>query len=533
MDMFDSKNGGPAGVAPLEEAPVTEQALAPEGEGAKATTCSPCTPAAAQGVGASNATDGACSGAGGVIRLCQTGRVLEGDVDTPISLFLGMVGAGQGILLESAEVDGRWGRYSVIGFNFLLRLGCAGGKLEVAVRDPRLNPLKELEGQDFVPGMREVMHRLEVVPDPDYTAMPPITRALYGYLGYGIAGLLEPKLAPVLPAADAEACLALPGTVVIFDHLYNRLTMLSLTDVPQIRMDRTVLDRAPQTPEVGVVRSVPDRAAYVGNVARVKEMIRQGEAIQVVLSTRFQAPFGGDPFTIYRRLRRINPSPYMFFMRLPGVALLGSSPEVMVRCEKSKLRVSPIAGTRPRGVDDVEDARLADELLADPKERAEHVMLVDLGRNDLGRVAKPGTVEVTRFMEVERFSHVMHLTSRVTADLKEGLDALDVLAATFPAGTVSGAPKVRAMEIIAGAEGQPRGPYAGAIGWFGLDRDSVNMDTGITIRSLWVRDGQAHWQAGAGIVFDSSPEAEWQECNNKAAAMRAAVLGTEFTPPQR
>ncbi len=469
----------------------------------------------------------------GHIVLRQSCSLLEGDVDTPISLFLGMVGSGQGILLESAEVDGRWGRYSIIGFNFLLRLGCAAGRLEVAVRDPRLAALKELEGMPFIEGVRAVMRRLTIEPDPDFANQPPITRALYGYMGYGVAGLLEPKLAPVLRAEAAEACLALPGTVVVFDHLYNRLTMLSLTDRNGLRIDRSVLDRAPQTPEVGPTRAVPDEAAYKRAVERTREMIRQGEAIQVVLSTRFQASFNGDPFTLYRRLRRINPSPYMFFMRLPGVSLLGSSPEVMVRCSKGRLQVSPIAGTRPRGVDDVEDARLAAELLDDPKERAEHVMLVDLGRNDLGRIAAPGTVQVERFMEVEKFSHVMHLTSRVTADLAEGHDALDVLAATFPAGTVSGAPKVRAMEIIAEAEGQPRGPYAGCIGWFGLDRDSVSLDTGITIRSMWVREGQVHWQAGAGIVFDSKPAAEWKECCNKAAAMRAALDGGCHVPAHR
>jgi len=470
---------------------------------------------------------------GGEIVLRQTGRWLEADVDTPISVFLGMVGSGQGILLESAEVDGRWGRFSVIAFNFLLRLGCRDGKLEVAVRDPRLAPLRRFDGMGFIEGTRAVMGALRIEPDGAFADQPPITRALYGYFGYGVSGLFEPKLAKVLPPSSAEACLALPGTVVLFDHLYNRLCQLSLTDLPGARVDRSQVDRTPEPPEVGPVINVPEEAVYTRAVARVKDMIRQGEAIQVVLSTRFQASFSGDPFTLYRRLRRINPSPYMFFMRLPGVSLLGSSPEVMVRCRADKLQVSPIAGTRPRGADDTHDAALAQELLEDPKERAEHVMLVDLGRNDLGRIAAPGTVQVERFMDVEKFSHVMHLTSRVTAQIEPGRDALDVLAATFPAGTVSGAPKVRAMEIISEAEGLARGPYAGAIGWLGLDRDSVNLDTGITIRSMWVRDGQVHWQAGAGIVFDSVPEMEWKECNNKAAAIRAAVTGGEYVPVNR
>lgn len=256
----------------------------------------------------------------------------------------------------------------------------------------------------------------------------------------------------------------------------------------------------------------------------------------MVLSTRFSAPLTDAPFRIYRRLRQVNPSPFMFYMHLPdgkgAMTLLGSSPEMLVRCDRGHLEVRPIAGTRPRGVDEAGDQALAKELLADPKERAEHVMLVDLGRNDLGRIATPGSVNVHRFMQVERFSHVMHLTSYVDAQLREGLDALDVLAATFPAGTVSGAPKIRAMEIIAELEAEqgkarPRGPYAGCIGWFVLGRGPVSLDTGITIRSMWIRDGQVHWQAGAGIVFDSDPEKEWQECHNKARVLREVVRGRE------
>ena len=270
-------------------------------------------------------------------------------------------------------------------------------------------------------------------------------------------------------------------------------------------------------------------------VNKIKQMLRQGEAIQVVPSCRFSTPFAGDAFTLYRRMRRCNASPYMFFMDLPGITLFGSSPEVMVRCDEGKLQLSPIAGTRKRGADDLEDARLAAELQEDPTERAEHVMLVDLGRNDLGRIARPGTVNVERLMEVERFSHVMHLTSRITARLQPDLDALDVLAATFPAGTVSGAPKVRAMEIIAETEQLPRGPYAGCIGWLGLDDDNVSLDTGITIRSMWVKDGKLHWQAGGGIVFDSDPVAEWNEVYNKSAIMRTVLntTGEDHVPAHR
>jgi anthranilate synthase component 1 len=460
------------------------------------------------------------------VNLRQSARWIAADVQTPISLFLGLVGNGQGILLESAEVDGRWGRYSVIGFNFLLRLGCRDGKLTVASRDARLDCLKELEGMDFTDGVRAVQAAVDITPASGFEDLPPITRGLYGYFGYGVAGMFEPHLQRVLPVQSAEACLVLPGTVVLVDHLYNRLCLLNLAEGFVIRMDRDAVDRKPENPDVGPVVMVPDKATFIRNVERVKELIRQGEAIQVVLSTRFQASFKGDPFVLYRRLRQINPSPYMFFMRLPGVSVLGSSPEVLVRCRGGEVQVCPIAGTRPRGSDEAEDMRLAEELRSDPKEQAEHVMLVDLGRNDLGRIAEAGTVSVEKYMQVERFSHVMHLTSYVRARLAAGRDALDVLAATFPAGTVSGAPKVRAMEIIADMEGLARGPYAGAIGWLGLDSGSVDMDTGILIRSMWERDGMVSWQAGAGIVYDSVPEKEWEECCNKARVVRSAITGT-------
>ena len=264
-------------------------------------------------------------------------------------------------------------------------------------------------------------------------------------------------------------------------------------------------------------------AGYKAMVEKIKAMLHQGEAIQVVPSVNFSVACEGDPFVLYRRMRRYNASPYMFFMRLGDFCFWGASPEVMVRCEKGRLQLSPIAGTRRRGRDDLEDARLAEELRSDPKEQAEHVMLVDLGRNDLGRVAQPGSVNLERCMDVERFSHVMHLTSRVTARLAPGRDALDVLAATFPAGTVSGAPKVRAMEIIRSLEGRARGPYAGCIGWLGLDKDSVDLDMGITIRSMWSREGRLFWQAGGGIVHDSDAALEWKEVCNKSAIMRLVL----------
>ncbi|QJT09871.1 anthranilate synthase component I family protein [Oceanidesulfovibrio marinus] len=453
------------------------------------------------------------------ITLKQTGKWLPADVETPISLFLGYVGSKQGILLESAEVDGRLGRYSIIAWNYRLRLSAKNGKLEVAVRDHRLEALKELSGMDYLDGVREVMNRLDIQPEGDFADLPPICRGLVGYFGYGVAGMFEPKLEPMLPPEQAETTLVLPGNVILFDHLFGKLCLLSLVEGVKAEMDTSLVYRSADPPQIGPVQNMPEEIAYKRGVMRAKELITQGEAIQIVLSTRFQASFTGEPFSIYRQLRRVNPSPYLFFMRLPGVTLMGSSPEMLVRCEDGDLTTCPIAGTRPRGKDHAEDDALAEELLADPKERAEHVMLVDLGRNDLGRIAKPGSVRVDKYMQIERFSHVMHITSYVKALLSEGKDALDVLASAFPAGTLSGAPKVRAMEIIAELEGLSRGPYAGVIGWLGLDKGRVDLDTGILIRSLWVRDGMVHWQAGAGIVFDSDPDKEWQECQNKARVL--------------
>lgn len=457
--------------------------------------------------------------------LVQHAEILDSDLETPVGMFIRLVGDRQGILFESAETDGRWGRYSIAAKDFLLAASCVDGLLRVTTVDGGLVSLQEHNGLPFVEGLRRLMRDLRIEEDPETAPQPPITRALYGYLGYGLAGLFEPKLASCLPPEDAEASLVLPGTLIIFDHAYNKITRLSLNiggrkpaPLPAV----TQPGRVTPTP-----RGLIDEKRYTDAVRRVKEMLHNGEAIQVVLSAPFSAPLSESPFSLYRRLRRLNPSPYMFYMRLPGGVLLGSSPEVMVTCERNKLRLCPIAGTRPRDNDPARDALFGDELLQDPKEQAEHVMLVDLGRNDLGRVAEEGSVTLDRFMDVERFSHVMHLTSRISATLKHGLDGLDVIGATFPAGTVSGAPKVRAMEIVAELEDAKRGPYAGAIGWLGLDKDSVNLDFGITIRSLWVRDGQVRWQAGAGIVHDSVPEKEWAECCAKAAVMRKVVLGDD------
>ncbi|MDR3135025.1 MAG: anthranilate synthase component I family protein [Deltaproteobacteria bacterium] len=474
-----------------------------------------------------------------MIELRQKATFLESDVATPISLFLERVGQqGSGLLLESAEVGGRWGRHSLVCAGALLRLGCDGGRLALEYADSRFEPLGALSGKPFLEGLKEAMGLLRVLPDPALAGLPPITRALYGYLGYGLASLMEPSLGQLVRPEAAEASLVLPAKILLFDHAYNSLVELCLGGQP--------LGQSPSAPAPGPlaglaqgqkaaspggaplrVKVSPGQEGFCQKVREGKRLIAEGELIQLVLSVGYECDFGGDPFDVYRRLRRLNPSPYMFYLQEPGNALVVSSPEVMVSCSGNRLRLCPIAGTKPRGQDDYEDDLFEAALVDDPKEQSEHVMLVDLGRNDLGRVAAPGSVEVERFMEVERFSHVMHLTSQLGADLAPGRSPVDVVAATFPAGTLSGAPKIRAMELIAAMEGVDRGPYGGAIGWLGLDTDSVNLDLGIAIRGLWVRDGKARFRAGAGIVYDSDPLGEWAECQAKAAAVLAALGGKE------
>ena len=458
------------------------------------------------------------------IRLKHYGKWLPADVQTPISLYLGLVGDQPGILLESAEVDGRLGRYSLIAWDFRLLATQKGGLLELDIRDKRLVGLADLNGLPFMEGLRRLLPRIEIEQPTQREPLPALTRALYGYLGYSVGGMLEPKLLAALPPHKAETRLVLPGQVVLYDHLRARCCYLSLDEKGSDGRG------GPKPAKLGTLGSfelkteepsaTPGREEYMEQVREAKRLITEGEGIQLVFSVRFATPFAGEPFGVYRRLKQANPSPFMFFMRFDEETLLGSSPEMMVNCQAGRLEVRPIAGTRPRGETEAQDMAFERELLADPKERAEHVMLVDLGRNDLGRIATSGSVEVAKFMQVERFSHVMHLTSYVEADLKPGLDAIDVLQATFPAGTVSGAPKIWAMETIARVEQIERGPYAGAMGWLGLGKGPVNVGTGITIRSMWFRDGKCNWQAGAGLVYDSDPSMEWLECNNKARVIR-------------
>ena len=463
-----------------------------------------------------------------VITVYQRVRWLPADMDTPISLFLGMA-KGSGILLESAEVDGRWGRYSVLACDMALILACREGRLECMVEDERFASIAELSGMPFVEGLREAMRRIEVIPAPEAATLPPITRSLCGWLGHGMAGLFDHGLANALPPHQAEGMLCLPGTLMLFDHLYNRLVQVSLGEHRPVEGRHSALDEVQDScpAEGSEVQSSLEEEEYREIVRQIKEKLVEGEAIQAVPSVLFSEPFEGDALTLYRRMRSASPSPYMFFMRLPGITLFGSSPEVMVQCSGGKLFIAPIAGSRRRGRSVAEDAALAEALLADPQESAKHMMLVDLGRSDLGRIAAPASVEVESLMAVERFSQVMHLTSRITARLREGLDAVDVLASAFPAGAVSGVPRRRAVEMVAEFGQAPRGPYAGCIGWIGLDKGSVHLDTGIAVRTLWVRDGRLFWQAGAAVSHDTDEALAWKNIAQKSAMIRQSCSESE------
>ncbi len=468
---------------------------------------------------------------GNIIPVC---REMEADLLTPVAAFLRIArGARQPFLLESVEGGEAIARYSFLG------------------RDPtalvRSTVDGELAGGDPLRALRLAMSGNRPVRLGD---LPRFTGGAVGYLSYDVVRLLER-----LPRS-IEDDLRLPDmmfgiydTVLAFDHLKQRIQIVSNIrteergervkervlgeryraarrniDVMENLLRRAAVPAARRAPGRDRWRANVSEARYKASVRRAKDYIRAGDIFQVVLSQRFERKARAAPFSIYRALRRINPSPYMYYLDFGEVALAGASPEMLVRVEGDRIRTRPIAGTRPRGRDEDEDRAMERELLTDPKERAEHVMLVDLGRNDLGRVGRAGSVEVSRFMAVERYSHVMHLVSEVTARLRADRDAFDGLLACFPAGTVSGAPKVRAMEIIEELETTRRGPYAGAVGYIDY---SGNLDSCITIRTTVMSRGIAHVQAGAGIVADSVPEHEYRECVSKAGALIDAIERAE------
>ena len=480
---------------------------------------------------------------------CRRGNLIPvwaeilADMETPVSVFRKLSGGDYAFLLESVEQGESLGRYSFVGFDPAVVIRCRGREVVVSYHgvDEQVvqNPV------DPLVFLREFMQRFQPARDPD---LPPFIGGGVGYIAYDMVRQFErlPETNPDdLKLPDAIFMIA--ETLAIFDHVRHRTILLAnahVLDEPRQAYDQAVRRielmaarlRADQRrrpaidPLAATAPELPDgpdgltsnmtREQFEAGVERVKQYIRAGDAFQVVLSQRFSKPWTGDPFDIYRALRAINPSPYMFYLKMGDLQLAGSSPEILVRVSGGEVVTRPIAGTRPRGRTPEEDAELERDLMADPKERAEHIMLVDLGRNDAGRVSVPGTVRVDNLMSIERYSHVMHIVSNVVGRLRPGLDGLDALAACFPAGTVSGAPKIRAMEIIEELENVRRGPYAGAVGYLSFDG---NLDSAITIRTCVIRNRRVYVQAGAGIVADSVPAREYEETCNKARALLKAV----------
>ena len=481
--------------------------------------------------------------------LSHVWREVAADLDTPVSAYLKLARGRYGYLLESVEGGERLARYSFVGTDPYLVLRVRDGVATHRwLSGPRAGTVERAPCADPLEAVRAELERRPLAPMPP--GLPRFQGGAVGYLSYEVAARYEPTVD--VPASDPlglpESVFLFSDTLLIFDHVRHTARLLTYADSEasdgdeerarreaQARLDameQRLLRAAPRhprgqrrgrsgtnTPAVPVAR-LESRAAYEAAVARAKEYIRAGDCFQVVPSRRVARPTTAHPFDVYRALRSINPSPYMFYLALDDIAVAGASPELLVRVEDGAVAIHPIAGTRRRDSDSARDAALEAELRADEKERAEHVMLVDLGRNDVGRVSEPGSVQVTQFLDVERYSHVMHLVSHVTGRLREGLTAYDALRAGFPAGTVSGAPKVRAMQILAELEGQRRGLYAGAVGYLGFDGA---LDTCIAIRTLVFKGGVAYAQAGGGIVADSVPAAEFAETENKLGAVLRAL----------
>ena len=459
------------------------------------------------------------------------------DLDTPLSIYLKLANGPYTYLLESVQGGERFGRYSIIGLSSPTRLVVNAHQVlvltgnRIAEREDDTNPL------EFI---GNYMKRFRAAP---LAGLPRFCGGLVGCFGYDTVRYVETKLTRTSKADELgtpDIVLLLSEEIAVVDNLSGKLTLIVYAEpgVPgafqkaqarlkellaRLREPATIPVETPGNSQPAV--SMFGEAHFKQAVLKAKSYITAGDIMQVVLSQRMSKPFSASPLALYRSLRSLNPSPYMFYFNFEDFHVVGASPEILVRLEGDTVTVRPIAGTRKRGASFEEDQALAAELLSDEKERAEHVQLLDLGRNDAGRVAKVGTVKLTENMVVERYSHVMHIVSNVEGKLQPGLSALDVLKATFPAGTVSGAPKVRAMEIIDELEPVKRGIYAGAVGYLGFQGD---MDLAIAIRTAVVKDGKLHVQAGAGIVADSDPSSEWQETENKArAVLRAAELAEQ------
>ena len=460
------------------------------------------------------------------------------DLDTPLSAYLKLADRPGTFLLESVVGGERFGRYSYIGL--VARTSIRAERSRISVLRDGLT-VESRDGEDPLAFVREFLARFRAAEVP---GLPHFGGGLVGYLGYDAVRWMEPKLAPGWDKPDTLGCpdllLLLCEELAVFDNLTGKLHLIVYADpaepgsygaasqrLRELRGAlRLPLERVPEHAALkGALHSNFGEEGFKEAVCRAKRYITDGDAMQIVLSQRFSCEFGGPPMALYRALRALNPSPYMFYFNFGAFHVVGASPEILVKLEGDTVTLRPIAGTRPRGKDVAEDKRLEQELLADPKERAEHVMLLDLGRNDVGRVAAVGTVRVTEQMAIERYSHVMHIVSNVEGRRRADADAIEVLRASFPAGTVSGAPKVRAMEIIDELEPDRRGVYAGAVGLVGFGGD---MDFAIAIRTALIKDGMLHMQAGAGIVADSDPDAEWKETQNKArAVIRAAEIAAK------
>ncbi len=459
-------------------------------------------------------------------------REFRADFETPLSIFLKCRGE---FLLESIERGEHVGRYSFIACGKKCRMTLRGRSLEIRHKNSTPGKNLDLETDNPLLEIREYFKQLR---SPEYEHLPPFFGGAIGFLGYEAVQYFEKIKAEPQQDDLPDGLLVIPELLLVYDSVRRSICIIALADGGEDahveyekacrliekyeKMLAAPLPRGntPGKAKIKEMKAAVNREEFKQGVARCLDYIRAGEIIQVVLSQSFSTPLEADPFSVYQALRAENPSPYLFYLDFGSFILVGSSPEIMVKAQGKDLITKPIAGTRPRGATISEDSSLARELLADTKERAEHIMLVDLARNDLGRVAVPGSIEVVDFMSIERYSHVMHLVSTVKGELAPDRDVFDLIRAVFPAGTLSGAPKVRAMEIIGEIEGRRRGPYGGMVFYLGLNG---SFDSCITIRTILVKDGQAFIQAGAGIVESSDPEREYQETLQKARALFQAI----------
>ncbi|MCY3769146.1 MAG: anthranilate synthase component I [Gammaproteobacteria bacterium] len=463
-------------------------------------------------------------------------REILADLETPLSIYLKLAHQPYSYLLESVQGGEKWGRYSIIGLPCNTRLEIRGKSLTVVANGVVMD---RRDCDDPLDEVRQFHNRYRV---PEIPTLPRFSGGLVGYFGYDTVSYIESRLGanPVADPVNApDVLLMLSEELVVFDNLAGRLyvlvhaksggeeaweegmarlqAMIDRLHFP-VSMPHTAGNSGPLD-ESGMTSSFP-QAAFESAVEKCRQYIYDGDAFQIVLSQRLSIPYSTRPLDLYRALRTLNPSPYMYYLHLGEFHIAGASPEILVRVEEGEITLRPIAGTRPRGKSEEQDAAMVEDLLSDPKELAEHLMLIDLGRNDVGRVSKTGTVRVTDKMTIEKYSHVMHIVSDITGQIQDGLDVIDVLKATFPAGTLSGAPKFRAMEIIEELEPDKRGIYSGAVGYIGWNG---NLDTAIAIRTAVIKDQTVFVQVGAGIVADSVPRNEWEETMSKGRAIFKAV----------